>query len=182
MDYHECTLFFICLSRVTYILEFQQNDSKVLVCTHSNSAADLYIREYLHPFIEVNPTVKLVRVYYKRRWVMTVHQTVQKYCLITENENERFFRNPTLEDVLNSDIVVATLATSRFLNGIGLPPNHFTHVLIDEAAQAMESEALMPLGLTATPEPGSQRCQTRVVLAGDHMQLRRDSPMFKNYF
>lgn len=39
----------------------------------------------------------------------------------------------------------------------------FTHILLDEAAQAMESEALMPLAL-ATP-------MTRIVLAGDHMQL-----------
>ena len=40
----------------------------------------------------------------------------------------------------------------------------FSHILIDEAAQAMECEAIMPLAL-AYPK------RTRVVLAGDHMQL-----------
>ena len=133
----------------------KQTDSKVLVCTHSNSAADLYIREYLHPFIEKNPSVRLVRVYYKHRWVQTVHQTVQRYCLIHQTEGGdavRKFRNPTLEDVFDSDIVVATLSTSRYLSCLGLPPNHFTHILIDEAAQAMECEALTPLGLIAAPK------------------------------
>ena len=44
-----------------------------------------------------------------------------------------------------------------------LNPGHFTHILLDEAAQALETEAIMPLVLA---EQG-----TRVVLAGDHMQL-----------
>jgi superfamily I DNA and/or RNA helicase len=42
-------------------------------------------------------------------------------------------------------------------------PGHFTHILIDEAAQAMECEAIMPLALAGP--------RTHVVLAGDHMQL-----------
>jgi hypothetical protein len=88
----------------------------VLVCTHSNSAADLYIREYLHPYIEKeNPDIKLLRVYYKNRWVQTVHATVQKYCLITLTENSRVFRYPTVEDVNDCQVVVATLSTSRLL-------------------------------------------------------------------
>eukprot|EP00095_Tigriopus_kingsejongensis_P007852 maker-scaffold62_size438377-snap-gene-2.15 protein:Tk07852 transcript:maker-scaffold62_size438377-snap-gene-2.15-mRNA-1 annotation:"helicase with zinc finger protein domain" len=134
-----------------------------LLLKQENAPADLYIRDYLHPFIEENSGVKLVRVYYRHRWVQTVHNVVQKYCLINHSETARVFRNPSLEDVQDANIVVATLSTSRYLNGIGLVPGHFTHILVDEAAQAMECEALMPLGL-ALPE-------TRVVLAGDHMQL-----------
>lgn len=144
-------------------LLLKQNGSRVLVCTHSNSAADLYIREYMDPYIEQNPDVKLLRVYYKRRWVQTVHQTVQKYCLITQKDGARTFRNPTLEDVKDCNVVVATLSTSRFLSGIGLQSGHFTHILLDEAAQAMECEAIMPLAMSSS--------KTRVVLAGDHMQL-----------
>ena len=40
----------------------------------------------------------------------------------------------------------------------------FTHILVDEAAQAMECETIMPLTLAAE--------STRIVLAGDHMQVR----------
>jgi superfamily I DNA and/or RNA helicase len=39
----------------------------------------------------------------------------------------------------------------------------FSHILLDEAAQAMESEAITPL-LFAGKE-------TKLVLAGDHMQV-----------
>lgn len=40
---------------------------------------------------------------------------------------------------------------------------HFSHILLDEAAQAMECEAIMPLALANE--------DTRIVLAGDHMQV-----------
>ena len=57
------------------------------------------------------------------------------------------------------------------MSGIGLPSGHFTHILLDEAAQAMESEAILPFALA------SQR--TRIVLAGDHMQLSPE--VFSHY-
>ncbi|XP_040566759.1 probable helicase with zinc finger domain [Lepeophtheirus salmonis] len=153
----------------------KDRSNRILVCTHSNSAADLYIREYLHPYVtemkaardnveetETSP-IKVLRVYYENRWVKTVHDTVLKYCLVTTTEHSRNFRNPTFEEVVDCHIVVATLSTSKSLTGLGLTKGHFTHVLIDEAAQAMECEAIMALALAST--------QTRVVLAGDHMQL-----------
>ena len=125
--------------------------NRILVCTHSNSAADLYIREYLDPYITSldqdtsgeQRRVKLVRVYYRNRWVTTVSQVVQKYCLIDSPEEtgtgSRSFRNPSLADVEDCDVVVATLSTSRYLSGLGLPKGHFTHILIDEAAQVFFS-------------------------------------------
>ena len=138
----------------------RQEGTKILVCTHSNSAADLYIRDYLDPFITSNSSVKLLRIYYTNRWVQTVHTTVQKYCLIENNG----FKYPAKEDIRRCDIVVTTLGTSRYLSTIGLKIGTFSHIFIDEAAQALECEAVMPLAL-ALP------FRTRVVLAGDHMQL-----------
>lgn len=75
----------------------------------------------------------------------------------------RNFRVPTLEDILKHRIVVVTLSISMYLSTMGLPKGHFTHILLDEAAQAMECEAIMPLALADQ--------NTRIVLAGDHMQL-----------
>lgn len=43
----------------------------------------------------------------------------------------------------------------------------FTHILLDEAAQAMECETIMPFALASK--------STRIVLAGDHMQASRGS-------
>ena len=70
-----------------------------------------------------------------------------------------------VEGVEDKEVVVATLSTSRILTQL-LPAGHFTHILLDEAAQAMETEALMPLVLATSA--------TRIVLAGDHMQLEPD--------
>jgi len=93
------------------------------------------------------------------------------------------FRLPTLEEILNYRVIVVTLSISMFLSSVGLKKGifpfpfyntdkyslkcifkgHFTHILLDEAAQAMECEAIMPLALANT--------DTRIVLAGDHMQV-----------
>jgi len=141
-------------------------DNRILVCTHSNSAADLYIKDYLDPSIQSGKisNKKLIRVYYHNRWVQTVQESVLKYCLIETDPltASRSFRYPTSEDLIDADIVVATLSTSRTISEL-LPRGYFTHILLDEAAQALEAETIMPLVLAEK--------KTRVVLAGDHMQL-----------
>ncbi|XP_075224399.1 helicase with zinc finger isoform X2 [Lycorma delicatula] len=141
-----------------------QPGTRVLICTHSNSAADLYIKDYLHPYVEAgHQEAKPLRIYYHKRWVATVNQVVQKYCLTEMNGGMRTFKVPTLDDVLKHRVVVVTLSISMYLSTIGLRKGHFTHILLDEAAQAMECEAIMPLALAND--------ETRIVLAGDHMQL-----------
>ena len=47
-----------------------------------------------------------------------------------------------------ADVVVVTLSTSRAVARL-LQPGHFSHVVLDEAAQALETEAIMPLVLAA---------------------------------
>ena len=52
------------------LLADESNEKKkILICTHSNSAADLYIKEYLHPYLLANKEAnkKLLRVYYHNR-------------------------------------------------------------------------------------------------------------------
>lgn len=59
-----------------------QSDTRILICTHSNSAADLYIKDYLHPWVEEgNVKATPLRVYYHKRWVATVNSTVLKVCI-----------------------------------------------------------------------------------------------------
>ncbi|XP_066291316.1 probable helicase with zinc finger domain isoform X2 [Branchiostoma lanceolatum] len=140
----------------------KQPNTRILICTHSNSAADLYIKEYLHPYVLTNhEEARPLRVYYRNRWVRTVHPIVQGYCLISDTGYN--FRMPCREDVMKHRVVVATLSTSRYLCHLELDPGTFTHILVDEAAQAMECETIMPVALATST--------TRIVLAGDHMQL-----------
>ncbi|XP_067353757.1 probable helicase with zinc finger domain [Channa argus] len=151
---------FTLAQAVKHIL--RQEHSRVLMCTHSNSAADLYIKDYLHPYVEAgNPHAKPLRVYFRNRWVKTVHPVVQQYCLISSTQVT--FQMPTREDILRHRVVVVTLSTSQYLCQLDLEPGLFTHILLDEAAQAMECETIMPFALASKT--------TRIVLAGDHMQL-----------
>lgn len=56
-----------------------QQETRLLICTHSNSAADLYIKDYLHSWVEEgNEDARPLRVYYHKRWVATVNTIVQK--------------------------------------------------------------------------------------------------------
>ncbi|XP_027873210.1 putative helicase with zinc finger domain isoform X2 [Xiphophorus couchianus] len=151
---------FTLAQAVKHIL--RQDTSRVLICTHSNSAADLYIKDYLHPYVEAgNEHARPLRVYFRNRWVKTVHPVVQQYCLISSTQVT--FQMPTREDILRHRVVVVTLSTSQYLCQLDLEPGLFSHILLDEAAQAMECETIMPFPLASKT--------TRIVLAGDHMQL-----------
>uniref|UniRef100_A0A8C0ZXF9 Probable helicase with zinc finger domain n=1 Tax=Castor canadensis TaxID=51338 RepID=A0A8C0ZXF9_CASCN len=102
-----------------------------------------------------------ILVYFRNRWVKTVHPVVHQYCLISSAHST--FQMPQKEDILKHRVVVVTLNTSQYLCQLDLEPGFFTHILLDEAAQAMECETIMPLALATK--------NTRIVLAGDHMQL-----------
>ncbi|KAJ8919966.1 hypothetical protein NQ315_006495 [Exocentrus adspersus] len=142
----------------------REPSNRILLCTHSNSAADLYIMDYLHPWVVAGEeNARPIRVYYQHRWVATVHPTVQQYCLINSDGTTRSFNAPTVEDITKHKITVVTLSTSIYLIAMGLPQGFFTHILIDEAAQALECETITPLTMATD--------KTRIALAGDHMQL-----------
>ncbi|KAK3911193.1 putative helicase with zinc finger domain [Frankliniella fusca] len=147
---------------------------RILVCTHSNSAADIYIQDYLHPYVlSGHEAARPLRIYYHKRWVSTVQPTVQKYCLIETVNGMRHFKLPSKEDVEKHRVIVVTLNMSMVLATLNLQKGFFTHILLDEAAQAMECEAIMPLAVAGE--------RTRIVLAGDHMQLNPElfSPFAK---
>ncbi|XP_066291041.1 3'-5' exoribonuclease HELZ2-like [Branchiostoma lanceolatum] len=140
----------------------EQKGTKVLIATHSNSAADLYVKEYIHPYVTSgHPEAKPLRVYFKERRLETVDDTVMQYCKLDPDQNS--IAMPKMEDITNHRIVIVTLTTSMYLIRMGIKRGHFTHILLDEAAQAMECETILPLCL-ADPT-------TRIVLSGDHKQI-----------
>ena len=62
----------------------QSPRNKVLICTHSNSAADIHL-EHLNAKIENNPLfnqLRPLRVLNLFRKVMTVPKVLRKYCLV----------------------------------------------------------------------------------------------------
>ncbi|XP_019640358.1 PREDICTED: helicase with zinc finger domain 2-like [Branchiostoma belcheri] len=140
----------------------QQPGTNVLIATHSNSAADLYLKEYIHPYVTSgHPEATPLRVYFKGRRLETVDDTVMQYCKLDPDKTS--FDMPEMEDIIKHRIVIVTLTTSMYLIRMGIKRGHFTHILLDEAAQAMECETLLPLCLADST--------TRIVLSGDHKQM-----------
>ncbi|XP_030888900.1 helicase with zinc finger domain 2 isoform X2 [Leptonychotes weddellii] len=137
----------------------RQPHTRVLICTHTNSAADIYIEEHFHRYVSSgHPEASPLRVMYADRPPSQTDAATLRYCLLTEDR--RAFRPPTRAELEQHRIVVATTSQARELR---VPAGFFSHILIDEAAQMLECEALTPLRY-ASPS-------TRVVLAGDHMQV-----------
>uniref|UniRef100_A0A8C9W6S7 RNA helicase n=1 Tax=Scleropages formosus TaxID=113540 RepID=A0A8C9W6S7_SCLFO len=126
--------------------------SRVLVCTPSNSAADL-ICERLHDSGFLN-AASLVRVNATCRPEESIPEVVRQYSQAGEDIRQALFHR----------IVVSTCSSAGMFYQIRICVGHFTHVFIDEAGQATEPEALIPLGLLSEKDG-------QIVLAGDPLQL-----------
>ncbi|KAG9280877.1 RNA helicase Mov10l1 [Astyanax mexicanus] len=126
--------------------------SRILVCTPSNSAADLIcIRLHESGFL---PAASLARVNATCRPEESIPEVLHQYSRAGEDIRNACFHR----------IVVSTCSSAGMFYQIGLRIGHFTHVFLDEAGQATEPEAQIPLGLL------SERTG-QIVLAGDPKQL-----------
>lgn len=94
-----------------------------LLLLHVNSAADLYIRQYLdHEVRAGRSECRPLRVYYRHRHTAMVHHTVLSYCVTSAAQGGgRVFRAPSVAEVLSHRIIITTLATSRLLHELDLP-------------------------------------------------------------
>ncbi|NXJ70716.1 HELZ2 Helicase, partial [Rostratula benghalensis] len=137
----------------------KQPNTRVLICTHTNSAADIYIREYFHNYVtNRHPWAVPLRIISTDRPINLTDPITQMYCCLSPDQ--RSFRHPTQAEINRHRIIITTSMLSKNLK---VAPGYFTHIMIDEAAQMLECEALVPLSYATF--------QTRIVLAGDHMQI-----------
>ncbi|XP_045931109.1 helicase with zinc finger domain 2-like [Micropterus dolomieu] len=142
----------------------KQPHNKVLICTYTNSSADLYVRDHFHPFINKKSNgMRPIRIKANKQGsaFSATDEITLKYCFLSENG--QYFLPPTKAALDCHKIVITTTTMARHFHDLKLPEGYFTHILIDEASQMLECEALMALGLAGP--------NTRVVLAGDHMQM-----------
>uniref|UniRef100_A0A8C8A6R2 RNB domain-containing protein n=1 Tax=Oryzias sinensis TaxID=183150 RepID=A0A8C8A6R2_9TELE len=138
--------------------------NKVLICTHTNSSADLYIRDHFHPIISSEKEgLQPLRIKANKqgRALLTTDEITLKYCLLSKDKQQFFL--PKKDDLDAHNIVVTTTSMAKYFHDLKLPEGYFTHILIDEASQMLECEALLALDLAGS--------NTRIVLAGDHMQM-----------
>uniref|UniRef100_A0A096M4W4 RNA helicase n=1 Tax=Poecilia formosa TaxID=48698 RepID=A0A096M4W4_POEFO len=145
-------------------IEKTQTFCHILACAPSNSAADLLcskIREHVDEH-------KVYRVYASSRDPKLVPEHL-KGCSNLLGDSYIF---PAKEELMEFRIIVTTLLTAgRFVSG-DIPPGHFTHIFVDEAGHAVETECLVPLAGNREQSGGLLNTETgQLVLAGDPKQL-----------
>lgn len=150
------------LAQAAMVLLREKPQSRILICAQSNSAADLYILKHLEPYLKKSHTNQplLLRIVSKERRLTSVLPDVKKFCCFSADG--QYFEIPSEQQVRQHRVVVTTVEMSLQLTCMNLY-GFFTHIFIDEAAQALECETIMPLTLATD--------KTCVVLTGDHMQI-----------
>ncbi|XP_056278748.1 putative helicase mov-10-B.2 [Pseudoliparis swirei] len=138
-------------------IEKTQASCHILACAPSNSAADLLCKKILEHVDEH----KVYRMYASSRAPNFVPEEL-KACSNLDGECYVF---PVKEKLMEYRVMVTTLITAGRLVSGDIPCGHFTHVFVDEAGHAVETECLVPLAGLLDAESG------QVVLAGDPKQL-----------
>ncbi|ESO89022.1 hypothetical protein LOTGIDRAFT_154096 [Lottia gigantea] len=148
------------LAESTKIL-LTEKKCRILICTFTNSAADIYFTKYLDEFLQSKRLINsTLRIYHKDRRLNTVPESCRPYILYSEEDNS--FYLPSKEDILSKKLIVTTVETAIELTTLNVN-ELFTHIFIDEAAQALECQLLIPLSLAND--------KTCIVLTGDHRQM-----------
>lgn len=132
-----------------------RTNSRILVVTPSNSAADLIV-ERIHHSGQVQ-IGDMARFNAFQRAPEVIPELVKPYSFANEDH--------FLAKVVRHRIVVATCSTAGTLYKLGLAEGHFTHCFIDEAGETTEPESMNAIGLLASSS------QSQIILAGDPQQL-----------
>jgi len=166
------------------ILKYNK-DARVLLCAPSNAAADTLARRlkaHLLPH-------KMFRLNSDKRTFAEVPQTILPYCFVEDDK----FALPPVETLMQYRIIVTTCSDAAILSKAKVtnaniqharinfekylnlrsepvPASLFwTHLLIDEAAQASEPETLVAIEVVL---PLSRDVRPTVVLCGDIRQRK----------
>lgn len=136
--------------------------TRVLICAHHPASTQTYITSYLHEVRKGDRTwkesVKIVRItrgMFERQSVFNEYfRNLSTFC--KEVQRGMYLKEKHL-------VVVTTYMTSLQLVYILKNTSFFTHILLDEAAQVREPEAVAPLCLATR--------DVKIVIAGDHKQV-----------
>uniref|UniRef100_A0A2M4BAE9 RNA helicase n=1 Tax=Anopheles marajoara TaxID=58244 RepID=A0A2M4BAE9_9DIPT len=150
--------------------------SRVVVATPSNSAAYLITERLAQSgLLKPGEFVRLVSMsqveqenippalapYCATVSIGDTHCAESEEILVTENGMRMKLQ---AKHIGRNRVTISTCSAFGTLMQLRFPPNHFTHVIIDEAGQCLEAETLIPLSLI-NQTVGS------VVLLGDPQQL-----------
>lgn len=147
------------VSTIAAILQ-KQPSAKVLVTAPSNSASDHICELLAEKGVQQSEMLRLVAVMRDHRQFKDTVLNFTKSSSVTG-----CFEVPELEVLQRQRVVVATCTCAAYIRSSmkDLEQCWFSHVFVDEAAQAMEAEVLVPLTL--------RKKTGQLFLVGDFKQL-----------
>ena len=128
--------------------------SRILLCCCQQDSADIFMRDYFFKMLKNGWDAEVIRI------VSMAHKrgrTSQHVMNLKELE-----QNIDYYHSVQHLLVITTFMTALKLPNV-FPQSFFTHILIDEGAQAREPECIAPLCMANE--------KTRIVISGDSKQV-----------
>lgn len=130
--------------------------ARILLCCHQQNSADLFMKDY---FMRMSFDGLVVRV------TSLIHHKAGKpsdesNCEIVPCD--QFIKDIKRYQSQDRIVIVTTYLTALRMHQV-IGQDYFTHILIDEGAQAREPECIAPLGMAGD--------QTRIIIVGDSKQV-----------
>ncbi|KPI94995.1 putative RNA helicase armi [Papilio xuthus] len=161
---------------VETILQILSNipESRILVATPSNSAANIVTQRLIQYRNSFNGSV-IRLIAHSLLGSDNIPDDIKPFCATLDISREETAKSKHMvKNGINLNcpkgfigrhrVTIGTCYCLGSLAQIGLPKGHFTHIIVDEAAQATEPEVMLPL--TFIDKESGQ-----IILAGDPMQL-----------
>ena len=127
------------LAFAVIIAQTMRPGAAILLCAPSNDSVDVICEK----LIECLPSISMLRINPLRRDPERVSHTLSKYCVLDQHGES--FAIPTMAQIRAARVVACTCSTASYI--WSSTPNKqdgfFTHVFIDEAAQAHEPETMV---------------------------------------
>ena len=146
------------IARLAHQILHTRPDARVLICVHHIQTADSYLDSFFlkmqkHP-LPCEPV----------RLVGKFNEKPSKFLFTPQSqEKDRYYKTFAELALEKPRLLVTTTGAAMQLKRLYVH-EYFTHIFIDEAAQCIEPEAIVPLHLAGK--------HTKILLAGDHLQVR----------
>ena len=137
------------IAAAVYCILKTNPQSRILIATHHRKTADEYVESYFTEALVEREGLEVVRMV----------RTDTPPARLNGLTKAPWMVKDTLR---NFQLIITTFVLSMGLSQ-HLKQGHFTHIFIDEAAQAREPENIAAFSLAGK--------DTKIVIAGDHMQV-----------
>ena len=137
------------IAAAAYCIMKQDPQSRILIATHHQRTADEYVENYFTEHLVEREGLEVVRMVSKDT-PSTRLSGLTKYPWMVRDTLHNF------------QLIITTFIQSMGFSRC-LRQGHFTHIFIDEAAQAREPETIAAFSVAGR--------DTKIVIAGDHMQV-----------